>query len=207
MYLYQQPDPTGHFGIYGGSFVSETLTHAINELKDAYHRKTLQAHPDAQASRPDADATAAPFSSLNEAYQVLQDPKRRLHHLLSLVGCAPSSTDQSVPKQLHDLFPTIGALTQRTNLLLEKLRATSSALGRSLLRPQILEVQQEMKEVREKLQTLSDTALAELRRINPAWARNPSEQIEGLSNLYFAFAYLSRWTTQLDEMTFQLSLH
>ncbi len=36
MFPYQQPDPTGHFGIYGGSFVSETLTHAINELKDAY---------------------------------------------------------------------------------------------------------------------------------------------------------------------------
>ncbi len=33
---YQQPDPTGHFGIYGGSFVSETLTHAIDELRDAY---------------------------------------------------------------------------------------------------------------------------------------------------------------------------
>ncbi len=33
---YQQPDVTGHFGIYGGSFVSETLTHAINELRDAY---------------------------------------------------------------------------------------------------------------------------------------------------------------------------
>jgi tryptophan synthase beta chain len=36
MFDYQQPDPSGHFGIYGGSFVSETLTHAINELKDAY---------------------------------------------------------------------------------------------------------------------------------------------------------------------------
>ena len=36
MYQYQQPDPRGHFGIYGGSFVSETLTHAINELKAAY---------------------------------------------------------------------------------------------------------------------------------------------------------------------------
>ncbi len=36
MYQYHQPDPTGHFGNYGGSFVSETLTHAINELKDAY---------------------------------------------------------------------------------------------------------------------------------------------------------------------------
>ncbi len=33
---YQQPDARGHFGQYGGSFVSETLTHAINELKAAY---------------------------------------------------------------------------------------------------------------------------------------------------------------------------
>ena len=33
---YQQPDASGHFGHYGGSFVSETLTHAIEELKDAY---------------------------------------------------------------------------------------------------------------------------------------------------------------------------
>ncbi len=36
MSLSQQPDASGHFGIYGGSFVSETLTHAIEELRDAY---------------------------------------------------------------------------------------------------------------------------------------------------------------------------
>lgn len=35
---YQQPDARGHFGKYGGSFVSETLTHAISELRDAYAR-------------------------------------------------------------------------------------------------------------------------------------------------------------------------
>ena len=35
---YQQPDATGHFGIYGGSFISETLTHAILELQEAYAR-------------------------------------------------------------------------------------------------------------------------------------------------------------------------
>jgi tryptophan synthase beta chain len=35
---YQQPDAAGHFGPYGGSFVSETLTHAIQELRDAYAR-------------------------------------------------------------------------------------------------------------------------------------------------------------------------
>ena len=33
---YHQPDPTGHFGPYGGSFVAETLVHALDELKACY---------------------------------------------------------------------------------------------------------------------------------------------------------------------------
>ena len=36
MSSYQQPDASGHFGPYGGSFVAETLVHALDELKDAY---------------------------------------------------------------------------------------------------------------------------------------------------------------------------
>ena len=36
MFEYHQPDLSGHFGIYGGSFASETLTHALEELKAAY---------------------------------------------------------------------------------------------------------------------------------------------------------------------------
>ena len=35
---YHQPDATGHFGNYGGTFASETLTHAIQELREAYDR-------------------------------------------------------------------------------------------------------------------------------------------------------------------------
>jgi tryptophan synthase beta chain len=35
---YNLPDSRGHFGPYGGSFVSETLTHALTELKEAYER-------------------------------------------------------------------------------------------------------------------------------------------------------------------------
>jgi tryptophan synthase beta chain len=41
MFSYDQPDATGHFRhagtpTYGGSFVSETLVHALDQLKDAY---------------------------------------------------------------------------------------------------------------------------------------------------------------------------
>ena len=172
-------------------------------LKDAYHRRTLQTHPDTAAT----DQTGVDFAELNEAYQVLQEPKRRLHHLLELEGCAPSSTEQMVPQELHDLFPVIGALTQRANLFLEKMKTASNALSRSLLKPQLLELQKETTELREKIQTLSDASSAQLRLVNSGWTTNPRKEIAALSNLYFTFAYLGRWSAQLDELAFQLSLH
>jgi tryptophan synthase beta chain len=36
MLNYHQPDERGHFGPYGGTFVAETLIHALDELKQAY---------------------------------------------------------------------------------------------------------------------------------------------------------------------------
>ncbi|MFM2055037.1 MAG: tryptophan synthase subunit beta [Pseudomonadota bacterium] len=38
MFHYDQPDARGHFGIYGGSFIAETLSHALDELRQAYDR-------------------------------------------------------------------------------------------------------------------------------------------------------------------------
>jgi tryptophan synthase beta chain len=38
MLNYQQPDARGHFGPYGGTFVAETLIHALHELEAAYDR-------------------------------------------------------------------------------------------------------------------------------------------------------------------------
>jgi tryptophan synthase beta chain len=36
--MYDLPDPRGHFGPYGGVFVAETLSHALDELREAYER-------------------------------------------------------------------------------------------------------------------------------------------------------------------------
>jgi tryptophan synthase beta chain len=36
MFAYDQPDARGHFGPYGGTFVAETLIHALTELDAAY---------------------------------------------------------------------------------------------------------------------------------------------------------------------------
>lgn len=44
MKSYTLPDPEGHFGQYGGSFVAETLVHALDELRAAYDK--YQADPE-----------------------------------------------------------------------------------------------------------------------------------------------------------------
>ncbi|MEN3368756.1 MAG: DnaJ domain [Verrucomicrobiota bacterium] len=173
------------------------------KLKQVFHQKTFLAHPD---TAPSGEAENS-FAQLNEAYQVMQDPKRRLHHLLDLEGHAPSSSGQTVPQELHDLFPAIGGLTQRANVLLEKITTASNALSRSLLKPQILEVQKETKELRGKIQGLSESSLAQLRQVDSRWKKNPTDEIAALSDLYFTFAYLTRWSAQVDELAFQLSSH
>ncbi len=47
MFDYHYPDAAGHFGPYGGSFASETLTFALQELRDACAR--YQNDPEFQA--------------------------------------------------------------------------------------------------------------------------------------------------------------
>jgi curved DNA-binding protein CbpA len=169
-------------------------------LKEAYHRQTLASHPDTAAPEREND-----FAELNEAYQVLQDPKRRLHHLLSLENAAPLSANQTIPQELQELFLLIGAVTQRANALQEKIRTASNALSRSLLKPQIVELEKEAGDLRQKVRDLMDAANVQLRETNSAWRNDPAGQVVSLSNLYITFAYLGRWSAQLDELAFQLS--
>jgi curved DNA-binding protein CbpA len=161
-------------------------------LKEVFHRKTLEQHPDSSHGAEDA------FAELNEAYQVLQDPKRRLHHLLSLENHAPSA-NQPVPPDLQELFLQIGALNQSATPLLAKMRAASNPLSKSLLQADAVATQKAVGELRDKVQKLSDTAQERLRQTG-------ADELDELSLLYQRFAYLGRWSEQLDELAFQLSL-
>lgn len=161
-------------------------------LKEVFHRKTLEQHPDSTRE------TEGGFAELNRAYQVLQDPKRRLHHLLSLQNRAPSA-HQAVPSDLEELFLQIGAFNQSANQLLEKMRAASNPLSRSLLRAAVVEAQRELGALRDKVQELNAAADARTRQTE-------AKQIEELSDLHQRFAYLGRWSAQLDELAFHLTL-
>ena len=158
-------------------------------LKEAFHRKTLQAHPDSAHGTQDA------FAELNEAYRVLQDPKHRLYHLLSLKNQTPPA-NQTAPADLEELFLEIGAQNQNASRLLEKIRVASNPLSKSVLRAEIVSTQQAVRSLSDKVQKLYAAAESRLQQTE-------TNQLDKLADLYQRFAYLGRWSAQLDELAFQ----
>jgi curved DNA-binding protein CbpA len=165
-------------------------------LKEIYHSKTLQTHPDS--------GTDAGFADLNEAYQVLRDPKRRLQHLLELHDAPRPAPNQPVPPDLQELFLQIGDLNQQIQPLLAKIRVASNELSRSLLKGELVSVQKKIAGLREKVTSMTATAEQQLRDMNSKWPADPAGQIGNAGHLYLRFAYLGRWSEQLDELAFQL---
>jgi curved DNA-binding protein CbpA len=160
-------------------------------LKEMFHRKTLEQHPDS------SQGNEGDFAKLNAAFQILQDPKRRLHHLLSLENRAPSA-NQPPPLELEELFLEIGTLNQQATQLFGKMRMASSPLSKSLLTTELVAEQQNVARLRDRVRELQDAADERLRQMD-------STQIDELVLLYQRFAYLGRWSAQLDELAFQLS--
>jgi curved DNA-binding protein CbpA len=175
------------------------------KLKETYQQLTLVSHPDRQSKNADSNDPGTDFTAVNEAYRVLTNPKFRLQHLLSLEGHIPI-TDESAPGDLMELFSETGTLIREIDRLLEKLRDTNNALSASLLRSDILDRQKRAKDLLDKLKALYNGALQELRILDEAWLNEPQAVVTQLDELYRRFAYLTRWTDQLEERRFQLSI-
>lgn len=166
------------------------------QLKQAFHAKTLRAHPDAQGAEASGDAA---FAEINEAYQVLREPKRRLQHLVVLLGKTPPGRASAIPQDLDNLFPAVAGLTNDANVVLQKVSASTNALSLSLLRPESLRIRGDIARMLDKLRRLQRTAEDELRRADA----NASDILQ---QLYVRFSYLGRWIAELEEKELKLSV-
>jgi curved DNA-binding protein CbpA len=177
-----------------------------DKLKQQYQEIALNEHPDRKPLDVSADPnTATPdFAAVNEAYRVLNNPKLRLQHLLSLETNASSETS-TIPADLMEPFMQAAALIPHADGLLQKLRGATNALSKSLLRPEMTKVQVRTALLVKDLQKSYDLAIEQLRRLDEVWDSKRSETIEQLRILSRRFAYLERWLEQLRERQFQLS--
>ena len=168
-------------------------------LKQAFHARSRELHPDTALS-PAPDAA---FAQLNEAYQILQDPKRRIHHLLTLEGRAPAR-DSAVPNDIADLFPVVAEVTQEAEAVSQKMETSTNPLSRSLLKAQILAVENRLAETLQRLSSLHDEAELALRQLSGGGVLAEGEWSQ-LHELYLRFSYLSRWIAELREKQLRLT--
>ncbi|HEX8280083.1 MAG TPA: DnaJ domain-containing protein [Chthoniobacterales bacterium] len=172
------------------------------ELTRVFHKKTLRSHPDAQAER--GPAAEAAFAELNEAYQVLRDPKRRLQHLLASQQNGARRVQTEIPAELEALFPRIAVLTQRLDAAIQKNSAATTALTRSLLKAESAAVVRELDEMLIELRRLHGNALEQLRESDRTWESEPANELPRLQQLYLQFSYLDRWIADLEEKRFRM---
>lgn len=170
-----------------------------DELKQAFHAKSLQLHPDTQ---PGVAADAA-FAGLNDAYLALQDPKRRIQHFLSLEG-RPPPRDSSVPNDIADLFSVVADAIQVSDAAVQKLESATSPLSRSLVKPQMLAAESRLAETLRRIEELHSSALAQSQRFSTGSILGEAEFAE-LHELYVRFSYLGRWTAELQEKQIRLA--
>lgn len=176
-----------------------------DELKQAFHAKSLRAHPDARRNDDDSlGAHDSAFSELNEAYHVLHDPKGRIHHFLSLADRAPTSRQTSVPSDIAELFSSVASATQQAEALLEKCESAASPLTRSLLKPEVMKLQRRTDETLQQLSQLYDAATADLRHLSTRDVLQDEDWAE-LHTLYLRFSYISRWIDELREKQTRLA--
>jgi DnaJ-domain-containing protein 1 len=173
------------------------------DLKNAFHARTLQAHPDVAST----DEAASSFATLNEAYRTLRQPKLRIDHLLAFENSGTETATLNISDSLQELFPAITSGTQRVKELSDKLRLARSGLSRGLLERDLVKLKAEIDELRDQLSRLEVEALDELQTIDRRWDSRSAVDLDALSRLASTFGYLTRWTTQLDEARFQLSQH
>ncbi len=171
----------------------------LDELKQAFHAKSLALHPDTQH----VAAADAAFAEVNEAYQLLQDPKRRIQHLLTLEG-RPPSRESTVPDDLAALFPVVAAVTQQIDALAQKAETATTPLTRSLLKPQMLAAQNSVTETLDRLRQLHADATARAQQLSAPVALREDDWAE-LQRLYLRFAYLGRWIAELQEKQMRLA--
>ncbi len=178
-------------------------------LKAAFHERSSSSHPD-RFHNADAAAQAEAgraCAELNNAFQVLREPKDRLAHLLELESGRKPGGIQSVPAEAMELFAQVGQLCRETDAFLaERAQATSPMLKvRQFERG--LEWTDKMQALMKSLNDQREELHAKLRSMNESWVGGSmAASLPVLGDVHSRLSYLNRWMAQLQERFTQLAL-
>lgn len=153
-------------------------------LQTAYHEACRQAGESVE--------------SLNEAYEVLRSPVKRLKHLLE---CHQQDQWQAVlmSDDLMGLFSRLGPVLQGAQDFSKRSAASRTALSRALLAPEAMRWQEASSALAEELQSLLDTREEGLTELDKAIVANEEDVWSRVHQAQAHLAYLTKWQAQLRE--------
>ena len=165
-----------------------------NEVKEFYHARSREEHPDVVGSSGDFEAVA-------EAYAVLRDPVRRLKHWLELEF--PESEEKAgrdlVSGERLELFGEVGAVLRKVDAVLKKKAACQTALGKAALAGEENARQQELSALGMRLGEMMDRAVAEFGELDGLRESDRAGAEAGGRELARSMSYLAKWIEQVRE--------
>jgi len=169
-------------------------------LKERFARATSDSHPDKFAQAPEAERLAAEtrYTTLNQAYQTLIDPRARLLALYELTKGEKPRDVQRIPPGTMDLFKEVGEMCRELDEFLERKRTTTGRVQRAGLMSEELTLQDALVALRMKLEQFGMTVDAGISALDARW-RVGDKDVNALEAVYRKYSYLARWRQQLEE--------
>ena len=187
-----------------------------DRLKSKFISLSSGVHPDRVHGASDEEKREANqrYAQLNAAYNTLREPKDRLLHLLELELETRPKDVQRIPAGTMDLFVQVGQICRDTDSFLSQKSDATSPVMKVQRFEEGMKWMDKLNEVQRLVNEKRDALTVELQAMNPIFesapARGASSRREGLplerlEQLYRAFSYVSRWTSQVQERSVQLS--
>jgi len=163
-------------------------------LQRAYAEQSRAAHPDHAGSEQLA-------AQVNEAYQILRAPDKRLKHLLEIAAPEDAKTWRTVPldEEMMSVFMALGSALEASGKFLEKKGKAGSALAKALLTNEELMHRETLESLGYTLADLLKRLESRLPTLDEGLSQADDTLWRELAALQARFAYVSKWQTQLRE--------
>ena len=180
-----------HFATLG---LPRRLVIGAEELRASYDARSREAHPDAGG---EVDG----FRELQEAYELLRRPGRRLRHWLELeTGTFEARAEP--PPAIIDLFGEVSGILERLGDLRRRRAGAQSALVRSMAERDAVRILAGTEELQGRVQAM----LAEIEGRFPLFEQSGADACrEEAEAAACALAFLEKWQGELREAGFALA--
>lgn len=165
-------------------------------LQKAWLAASRSAHPD----QPGGDAAHA--AEINNAYETLQAPEKRIKHLLDLHAVPWRAIP--IDEAMMSLFGQLGPALQSVAAFLKRKHTATSALAKALLAPDEMRLRENLETLGTTLDAERTALLADLPAFDSRLSAGDTSALSDLQILQARLAYFGKWQAQVREALLSL---